>query len=376
VLTARGAGCAGLVIVLYVGGVLLGYEELLVPATATLVALFLGLGWVLRRPSLTVRREVEPDRVTRGTPAFGVLDLRNAGRVASAPALAVEPCGDERVIVDVPRLPVGSTVTRRYRLPTERRCVLDVGPVEIVVQDPLGLWRTDQRAGDARRVWVHPVVHPMLGLPAGRTRSMEGESADRVPHGNQTFHALREYVIGDDLRLVHWRSFARTGTLMVREHVDTSVPEVTVLVDDRARAHSADSFEEAMECAASIVVAATSAGHPVRMVATSGRAVSVRGGAGQARGLLDCLAELYLGDGELRPVIARLSLERGSDTLVVVTGDAASEDLRVIGSLARRYDDAILVSVGAEPLRVGGMSTLSGSTAGEVVSRWNRAFGR
>src|SRR5690606_21526403 len=117
--------------------------------------LCIGLGWVLRRPSLTVRREIEPDRVTRGTPAFGVLDLRNTGRVAAGPAIAVEPCGDERVTVDVPRLPVDGAITRRYRLPTDHRCVLDVGPVEITVQDPLGLWRTVQRAGDARRVWVH-----------------------------------------------------------------------------------------------------------------------------------------------------------------------------------------------------------------------------
>ena len=70
-------------------------------------------------------------------------------------------------------------------------------------------------------------------LPTGNTRHLEGPSSDTSPQGNITFHRLRDYVVGDDLRLVHWRSSARTGKLVVKHNVDTSQPYTVVLLDQR-----------------------------------------------------------------------------------------------------------------------------------------------
>ena len=55
------------------------------------------------------------------------------------------------------------------------------------------------------------------------------------------FVSLREYVDGDDPRLIHWPTSARMGTLMLREHVELRRPEFTVVldaVDDVADARS------------------------------------------------------------------------------------------------------------------------------------------
>src|SRR5439155_1528418 len=92
-----------------------------------------------------------------------------------------------------------------------------------------------------------------------------------------TFDALREYVIGDELRKVHWRTSARVGQLMVREDLDTSLPRVVVLVDDRQAAYrdltedggSAD-FEAVCEAAASVLVACVRADLAVELVVASG----------------------------------------------------------------------------------------------------------
>ena len=68
------------------------------------------------------------------------------------------------------------------------------------------------------------------------------------------FVSLREYVPGDDPRLIHWPTTARVGTLMVREHVEVRRPEFTVVLDTAAHVATADDFEEMVDVAASIAV--------------------------------------------------------------------------------------------------------------------------
>jgi uncharacterized protein (DUF58 family) len=46
------------------------------------------------------------------------------------------------------------------------------------------------------------------------------------------FFGLREWREGDDRRGIHWRSTARTGRLMVREHEDELERQVTIVVDN------------------------------------------------------------------------------------------------------------------------------------------------
>jgi uncharacterized protein (DUF58 family) len=365
---------------LYLSGVLLGYDELFVLAVAATLPLAIGGAWVLRPPNLAVRREVEPDRITRGDPAFGALHLSNTAKWTSGGVVAIEPCGPRRITTDVPRLKPGQATTARYKLPTERRAAYHVGPVELTRRDPLGLWERVQRTGESRRVWVHPVVHPLAGLPSGRTRSLEGASSNQLHHGSITFHALREYVVGDDLRLMHWRSFARTRTPMVRENVDTTLPQITLAVDARAAVHTKDGFEEAMEACASVAVAASRAGYPIRLLTTGGRAAGGRGVSADARGLLDLLAELEREpEGDLTMLFARLGRERRSDTLIIVTGAPADEDLRLMGALARRYDDAVVVRVADDDARVPvamAAAVVRGADAAEAARRWNQQVAR
>ena len=139
--------------------------------------------------------------------------------------------------VPLVRLRPGRTTAVTYPVPTAPRGVIEVGPLEISRRDPLGAGRGGapvRRLGHASG--YARAVHPIAAVPVGLSRSMDGR-VDRVPQGSITFAALREYVVGDDLRHVHWRTSARVGELMVREHVDTSLPRVVILLDDRAEAH-------------------------------------------------------------------------------------------------------------------------------------------
>jgi uncharacterized protein (DUF58 family) len=370
-ITARGTALLIAGPPLLAAGFLSGYPELVVLGCAALLAVALAAAYAAWRPALAVTRRAEPDRVTRGEDSRMTLTVRNSGRFGAATLIAHDRCGPTTVPVPVLRLRPGHDTVTGYPVPTTRRGVVPVGPLRIVRRDALGLARMARAHGDVTYVWVYPKVHLLSAVPVGVVRSLDGR-VDRVPHGTITFDALREYVVGDELRHVHWRTTARIGELMVREHVDTSLPRLVVLLDDRVAAHpgvvdgTADSFEAACEAAASIIVAAQREELPIALQTVSGEVV---GGDGRrtvhARPYLDLLAQVVLrGDGDdLRRAVARLRHRRPGDTLIVLTGPGTPEDLGLVGSLRGAYPSIVVGALG------GGDATATATVEGVVVLR-------
>ncbi len=113
-------------------------------------------------------------------------------------------------------------------------------------------------------------MYDLLG-PHGSMNTVEAESLVRRTATDPLsgFVSLREYVPGDDPRLIHWMTTARTGTLMVKEHVELRRPEFTVVLDAADHVATADDFEEAVDVAASIAVHAVRSGMDVVVRTTS-----------------------------------------------------------------------------------------------------------
>ncbi|KXK58343.1 hypothetical protein AWW66_30330 [Micromonospora rosaria] len=373
-ITARGAGLLAAAALLLGAGLRFAYPELTLLGAAAALAVGYALATAAWRPRLAVSRHADPDRVTRGEAATMTLTVRNAGRLRSANLLAEDRCGTTTVPVPLLRLRPGRDTEVRYDVPTSRRGVVPVGPLRVTRRDPLGLVCLARPYGGTVPVWVHPRVHPLTATPTGAGRSLDGR-VDGVPHGSITFDSLREYVVGDELRRVHWRTSARVGELMVRENVDTSLPRLVVLLDNRAAAHPdrvdgvAESFESACEAAASVVTAAHRADLPVTLLLVAPEAsglpdtdpptgspdttapadapTALPGGGGP----LDRLAavELATGDGAaaLRTATSRLRQDRLGDTLVVLTGPGGRADLGLVGALRGAYPSVVVGVLGA-----------------------------
>jgi uncharacterized protein (DUF58 family) len=376
-ITTRGYGLLAAGALLLAAGFWFGYPELAALGAAAIVAVVGALAFVAWRPRLTVSRIVDPDRVMRGEPSRVTLHVANAsrffgaslvardrlaladGRSASSRARADGRSASSRVGGTVPvplvRLRPGKVTTVAYGVPTRRRGVIDIGPLEVSRRDPLALVGVVRRYGGQNKVWVRPRVHVITAVPVGLSRSMDGR-IDRVPHGSITFAALREYVMGDDLRHVHWRTSARVGELMVREHVDTSLPRIVILLDDRAEAHLPDggggesTFEAACEGAASVLVAAYREDVQVELQLLSGAtAESSRTTVGPQ---LDLLAEANLvlaatiGPDPLRAAMERLRVRRLGDTLLFLTGPPNEDDLGIVAGLRGAYPSIIAGTFG------------------------------
>lgn len=343
VLTPLGWGTAVASAVLYGAGWWLGYPEPAALAVAGLVAVAGAVLWTLPSPDLEVAREIAPLKVRRGEPAVGVLKVTNRGRAVRGLS-ALDAAGETTVDVAVPALRRGGRRTVTYRLPTGRRGEIPVGPLRLVRADPLGLARRVREYGASATLLVRPKTVRLSVLPSGRAHHLEGPTSDRSPAGTATFHALREYVVGDELRHIHWKSSARTGTLMVRQLVDASLPTTAIVLDARPGSWPGpDDFELAVDAAASVAVDAASERFPVRILTGDGPVAATRGGPEDAERLLDALTGVTVQETARSALDAARRVPAGGALIVVAPGGDA--DLQRIAAVRNRFDRVVLVRV-------------------------------
>lgn len=375
--------------VLGAGGWWLGYPELAVLSTGCLAAALAGACWLLLRASLKISRQVAPAKVPRGDAAVATVRVTNTGRRASRPLAATDSCGATTVRVDLPGLARGSSRFVSYRLPTARRGEFDVGPLVLHTADPLGLFGRVRVYGEPATLLVRPRTVPLPALASGRTASIEGPASDTAASGTVTFHALREYVMGDDLRHVHWRTTARMGTLMVRQLVDSSLPVSTVVLDTRAASYPGDAaaredvtaerdFDIAVDAAATVAAAMASAGFPVTLLTTGGTRHESRS-ARTAGTLLDLLALVETSqEGNLAAALETARRSAAGGSLTVVTGPAGSLPGDRLAACRRRFDRTVVIVTGrtAGPAPVLPVTVIRATAAQDVAAAWRQVGSR
>lgn len=378
-LTGRGWAVLGTAVVAYVVGEWVGFPVLRALAGAAVGAVVASLVVTARRPRVQVTREVYPDRVQRGRPAFARLRVHNAGARRQGGFTAGDQVGPGFHAVAVRPLAPGADAVYHYELPTVRRGRFQVGPLTLERIDPLGLGRSRLSTGDTTTLWVHPRTYPVRALVAGHPRHHhEGRTTDDSPHGSLDLRDVREYVPGDEVRHLHWKAIARTGRLMVRDYVDPNQPRFTALLDTRAELLPPSVLEEAVDLTGSLVTAAASAGYRCRLVTPGDLDLKLRGGQQAVRHLLDELCELEPEKAAGRPLVP-LALTRSADrggSLVVVMASAHQPDLAAIAALRPHYSSTVVLTLaGGAPtgvdVRVPGARVLRAANAREAARRWN-----
>ncbi len=237
--------------------------EAAVVAAACLIVVALALPFLLGRTSVRVDLRLEPQRVTAGESVVGSLRVTNVADRRLLPTMLEVPVGTAVHRYPLPSLAAGATHEESFTIRTRRRGVIPVGPAMTRRGDPLGAFSRDVTWTDLTEILVRPPMTPLASLAGGLLRDLEGVTTDAVTASDLAFHALREYVPGDDLRHVHWRSSAKAmaaggdNQLLVRQYLDTRRSHATIVVDDRPEAWGDDDeFELGMSVAASIAVRA------------------------------------------------------------------------------------------------------------------------
>lgn len=270
-LTRSGLAAALLALILAAAGLWWHYEELLIVAVATAAALATAMWSARVRQGAHVVRSITAPRVARGDPIRTVYRATNRNHRRSPSAVIVDSCDGAEIRVALPAIPRHDRTEVVGSIPTRRRGVFDVGPTAIERVDALGLAIGQRVSDDVGTVLVHPRLHSLTG-PYGAMHTVEDEAVIRRSASDPLsgFVSLREYVTGDDPRLIHWLTSARMGTLMLREHVELRRPEFTVVLDAARDVADPDDFEEMVDVAASVAVHALRSGVEV-VVRTTAR---------------------------------------------------------------------------------------------------------
>lgn len=360
------AGGVGVVLL----GRALGLVELYVVGTAALCLVAAAAAWArLNRFEVEARRALHPPRVHVGGDSRVELSVWNRGRGRSPVLLAVDPLvpspagsggrqhgpagsgpdgGQQAARFQIPPLDQGERAQAAYHLPTQRRGVFGLGPLQLELRDPFGLASLRVEAAGRTQLTVLPRVDAIPAPPhtPGHDPHAGADHPTFLGPRGEDFYALRPYQVGDDLRRVHWPSTARRDDLMIRQDELPWQGRATVVLDLRRPVHTPASLELAVSAAASVVAATEGGRSLVRLVDSEGGDTGYVGGTAPAQAILERLARAaWHSSASLGPALARLRNQPGGGALVMVTTAAATDaDLGAMARLGARFPLVVVVA--------------------------------
>lgn len=372
-LTRQGWVVAAAAVLAAIVGRVFGILELFIIAAALAAAVVVAFVTVaVRRPMVAVHRWIRPSVLTAGDVGRVELVVQRQGWGRSPAFELLEPVGETRTArMGVTPLAADADVSAGYRIPTERRGVLRIGPLTAARYDVVGLAFSRAVVAGEEEVLVSPRAHllemPSLGQGALGRHLMA--MAQRLGMGE--FHSLRDYVDGDEPRTIHWRASAKSEELKVRQHSVEGLRRCVVLLDQQVDfgPEAAEGFERAVIAAASIVHSADRAGLTTRFVTTGG--IDLRGPDVAAQ-TLHLLARIETDPS--RPHDIERDPGEGLGLVVVITDSPDSGPWNAL----HRLGDPALTRVGVFTdgvLRRVGMLAVDASSESSFLDGWELLAG-
>jgi uncharacterized protein (DUF58 family) len=249
-----------------------------------------------------------------------------------------------------------------YSMVCRTRGRFSIGPLRMDLSDPFALTKVRLEFSERDDLVVFPEIEDLDRTPSSHYGSGAGESASRqLFRTAEEFYTMREYVLGDDLRRIHWPSVARRGKLMIRQDESARRSLATVVLDTRVGAFGqayTEPFERAVSVAASLGVHLSRSGFALRLAAGQPRPMPVTEDA-----FLEALASAA--HTPTRPLGSMLIPLRTSavpdTTLVVVTAPPLPADVAAmvrIGTIFGPKMAALIYPIDPETLPEGQRATM------------------
>ncbi len=238
----------------------------------------------------------------------------------------------------------GATTRVPMEIKPRKRGVIALHDMRIILPDPLGLFQSCPRIrSSSNTLVILPQRYPLppIELPGGASYRIGSEANTNSIGTHGEFVGLRDYRPGDPMRLIHWKSWARTGRPIVKELEDTHYPRHGLVIDTFGGGTQDAAFEELISVAASFAAAIDTRESLLDLMFIEDKAhrVTVGRGVERAEKLLEVLAAVSMseddGFADLTTLVKRHSRDLGSCVVVLLGWDkkraAFLEDLRNSG---------------------------------------------
>lgn len=225
-----------------------------------------------------------------------------------------------------------------------QRGLFTLGPAKILTGDPFGVFDVTVGASQLTSILVLPQIANLPEIMIAPSGS-HGDYQPRRNASEQTIHAstVREYAHGDSMRMIHWRTTARTKKLFVR--MMDSAPEGNwwILLDldqNNMLGAGMDSIEEQ-----SIILAASLADRGLRLRKSVGLISNSKNltwltptkGEGQRWEIMQALAVARPGRLDLSTTLERIqSLLGRQHSLIIITASTKPDWIKTLLPLAKR----------------------------------------
>jgi uncharacterized protein (DUF58 family) len=268
-------------------------------------------------------------------PAFGLV-IEETGPARRGKFGATWPKRLTAPAAFAPYVPARGSVVVDARVGALRRGPVTLGPMRISTTFPFGLAKKSMAFYQNTEFMVRPRLAPLKpGVIEGVSGRGEAGSRLKKARGGEEFYSLREYVPGDSLRAVAWRSTARRGHAVVREMASRPSRRLWVVMElagleDRA-------VERVISVAGALCVRALDAGLEPGLALAGGRVLEpARNGRRHIAYLLDSLGRLdvgwVVGHSDQLPLIG--SSAHLQDAFVAVDGGSSQSPVKAAAHIS------------------------------------------
>jgi len=225
-------------------------------------------------------------------------------------------------------------VSWRARTVCRQRGRFQLGPVTATSGDPFGLFRRRAFLTGSRELLVLPRVLPISnfalftgGLP-GR-----GRSSRRALHTTTNATTIRDYIVGDSLSRIHWRSSAHYNKLMVKEFDLDPAVDAWIFLDlhDTVQVgegeHSTEEYGVTLAATIAVYLLRQSLSLGIVVNAQRREFLSLDRGERQIERVLELLAVVRSGSGpDLKEALALDAIHFGRDSVAIIITPSTSRD--------------------------------------------------